>query len=58
VNVIEPKMTATNFAKNSIGKRPNWSNSSRSMPDIDPPEKVAALVEKIIKTEEAELRVE
>jgi short-subunit dehydrogenase len=58
VSIIEPNMTATNFAKNAIGTRPNWDNTGRPMPKIDPPEKVAVLIEKIIRTEEEELRVE
>jgi len=57
VNLVEPKMTATNFAKNSIGVRPNWNTSGRTIPNIDPPEKVAMTVEKIILSEEAELQV-
>jgi len=57
VSIIEPNMTATNFTKNSIGTRPNW-NVGREMPKMDPPEKVAEVVAKIIKSEEAELRVE
>ena len=60
VSLIEPNMTATNFAKNSIGSRPDWSNqnSNRPIPKIDSAEKVADLIEKIIRSEEAELRVE
>ena len=63
VSLIEPNMTATNFTKNSIGTRPNWSssnnsNSSRPQPRIDSAELVAEFIEKIIKSEEAELRVE
>jgi short-subunit dehydrogenase len=58
VSIIEPNMTATNFTKNSIGSRPNWDNSGRPAPKIDPPEKVAHVIEKIIKSGEAELRVE
>jgi len=57
VSIIEPNMTATNFTKNSIGSRPNWDDTGRPIPQIDPPEKVALAIEHIIKSEEAELRV-
>jgi short-subunit dehydrogenase len=62
VSLVEPNMTATNFGKNSIGSRPDWNasenNPNRQMPRIDQPEKVAEVIEKIIKSGEAELRVE
>ena len=58
VSIVEPNTTATNFGKNSIGSRPDWSSSDRPMPRIDQPEKVAEVVERIIKSGEAELRVE
>jgi len=60
VSIVEPNMTATNFTKNSIGSRPNWNNSdsNKPIPKIDPAEKVAIVIEKIITSEEAELRVE
>jgi short-subunit dehydrogenase len=58
VSIVEPNMTATNFAKNALGNRPDWSASNRPMPKIDQPEKVAEVIENIIKSEDAELRVE
>jgi short-subunit dehydrogenase len=59
VSIVEPNMTATNFAKNALGNRPDWSASSdRPMPRIDKPEKVAETIEQIIKSEDAEVRVE
>ena len=50
-------MTATNFGKNSIGARPDWSASGRQAPQIDPAEKVAGVIESIIRSGEAEMRV-
>lgn len=61
VSLVEPNMTSTNFAKNSIGTRPIFNPSNfpnRPAPRIDTPEKVAETIEKIIKSEEPELRVE
>jgi short-subunit dehydrogenase len=58
VSLVHPNMTATNFTKNSIGNRPDWSNRDRPTPRIDSPELVAEFVEKIIRSEEAEVRVE
>ena len=58
VSIVEPNMTATNFAKNSLGSKSDWSSSDRPIPKIDQPEKVAEIIEKIIKSEEAESRVE
>ena len=57
VCVVEPNMTDTNFAKNSIGSRPNWASSGRPMPQIDSVEKVANVIVKIINSQEAEVRV-
>lgn len=58
VSMVEPNMTATNFTKNSIGKRPDFSTAGRQIPKIDPPEKVAVVIANIIKSEAAEIRVE
>jgi short-subunit dehydrogenase len=60
VSIVEPNMTATNFTKNSIGSRPNWNSadSNRPQPRIDSAEKVAEVIERIIKSEEAEVRVD
>lgn len=57
VSVVHPKMTATNFGTNALGSRPDWSASRRPMPQIDPPEKVAEVIEKIIESGEAEAMV-
>jgi len=57
VSIVEPNMTATNFGKNSIGARPDWSASGRQAPQIDPAEKVAGVIESIIRSGEAEMRV-
>jgi len=56
VSIVLPGLTATNFAKNSIGSNPNWA-AGRKMPEADAPEKVAKTIEKIINSEEAEIRV-
>jgi short-subunit dehydrogenase len=58
VSIIEPNITATNFAQNSIGARPGWNDHGGQMHKIDPPEKVAEAIVHIIKSGEAELRVE
>jgi short-subunit dehydrogenase len=58
VSVVEPNMTATNFMKNSIGARPNFASSSRPAPTIDSAEKVAQVISEIIKSEEAEVRLQ
>ena len=57
VSLVEPKMTATNFGKNSVGSRPNWTNSGRPAPEVDSAEKVAEVIEKIIISGEAEVRL-
>ena len=57
VSVVEPNMTATNFARNCVGARPNFAASGRPLPQIDPPEKVAQAIADIIASEEAEVRV-
>jgi short-subunit dehydrogenase len=53
VSSVLPKMTATDFGKNSIGPRPDWSG--RSAPEVDSPEKVAEKIEEIIRTGAAEI---
>jgi NAD(P)-dependent dehydrogenase (short-subunit alcohol dehydrogenase family) len=57
VCVVHPKMTATNFGENALGSRPDWNASGRPMPQIDPPEKVAESIAKIIESGEVELMV-
>jgi len=57
VSLIEPNMTATSFAKNAIGSRPDFAASGRPMPQIDTAEKVADYIAQIIRSEEAEVRV-
>ena len=52
VSVIHPRMTATNFAKNMIGKRPE---SVAGMPAGDPPELVAEGVARLINSGAEEL---
>lgn len=54
VSVICPKMTETNFMKNSLGTRPNW-DSGRKMPEIDKPEYVAKKIAELINSEQAEI---
>jgi len=58
VSLVHPNMTATNFAQNAIGNRPDWSNRDKPMPRVDSPELVAEFIEKIIRSEEAEVRVQ
>lgn len=56
VSMITPKITATNFAKNSIGSRPDFSRIPENLrPQVDSAEKVAEKIEEIIKTEEPEI---
>ena len=52
VSTISPKITATNFAKNALGPRPDFGN--RQM-EIDPAEKVAEKIGEIIESEEQEI---
>ena len=56
VNMVLPKMTSTNFMKNSIGSDPKWM-SGRPMPKVDTPEIVAKDIERAIRSEEAEIIV-
>jgi short-subunit dehydrogenase len=56
VSVFHPKMTATDFGKNSFGSSP-WSgnrDSGTPAPDVDTPEQVAEMVAKQIISEEPE----
>jgi short-subunit dehydrogenase len=57
VSIVEPNMTETNFGKNSVGARPDFSNSGRPHPQVDSTEKVAKVIADIIQSEEAEVRV-
>jgi short-subunit dehydrogenase len=54
VSSILPKMTATDFGKNSIGPRPTW-DPNRPMPQIDSPELVAEKIIELINSEEPEI---
>jgi short-subunit dehydrogenase len=55
VSIVLPKMTKTNFMKNSLGPETQWRpNSSGQMPQVDSPEKVAEKILEVIRTEEAE----
>jgi len=54
VSAVMPKMTATNFAKNSIGARPDWTGRAGGMPEVDPPEKVAEAIAAIIESGDQE----
>lgn len=59
VSLVLPKMTATNFMKNSINT--SWkpskddSDEERQMPEIDRPEKVADRIAEVINSEKAEI---
>lgn len=55
VSVISPRITATNFGKNSRGQRPAFSNTGRAPQPIDPPERVAEKIEEVIRTEQQEI---
>ena len=52
VSTVFPKITATNFAKNAIGSRPDFANK---IMEIDPAEKVAEKIEEIIRSEKEEI---
>jgi short-subunit dehydrogenase len=54
VSVVRPKMTATNFSRNSFGGSPQFSNDSSGL-SIDSPEKVADKIATIIQSEESEI---
>lgn len=57
VSVMHPKMTATDFGKNSSGGHPDmtalYKNQNRAM-EVDTPEQVAAKIADLIGLEEAE----
>ena len=60
VSIVLPKMTSTNFMKNSIKAEAQWrpnSNPNGQMPQVDSPEKVAEKILDAIKKEEAEVIV-
>jgi short-subunit dehydrogenase len=58
VSLVLPKMTLSNFMKNSINAETQWKPSSElQMPLTDTPEKVAERILDAIKTEEAEVIV-
>lgn len=56
VSVMHPKMTATDFGKNSAGTRANSGGSAPARPamEIDTPEQVADQIAGLIRSEEAE----
>ena len=57
VSVIHPRMTATKFGENSVGRRPEWVTDRsewRPAPEVDAPEKVAEKIGALIISEEAE----
>ena len=54
VGVFHPKMTSTDFAKNAVGQRPDWSNRPGPKPEVDTPEQVAAQIAHQIASEEPE----
>lgn len=57
VSIVLPKMTSTNFSRNSINTKSEWSpsrNPNAPPLQIDTPEKVADKISEIIKSEEAE----
>lgn len=60
VCIVLPKMTLTNFIKNSIKENAEWKprpsmESREQMPSVDRPEKVAEKIAEIIETEVAEI---
>ncbi|MFZ1970959.1 MAG: SDR family oxidoreductase [Candidatus Nanoarchaeia archaeon] len=58
VSIVLPKMTLSNFMKNSINAKMEWKpNSEVQMPKTDTPEKVAERILDAIKSEEAEVIV-
>jgi NAD(P)-dependent dehydrogenase (short-subunit alcohol dehydrogenase family) len=65
VSVMHPKMTATNFGKNSFGKHPDFSanqpnaptNTARPTMEIDTPEAVAERIAELIKSEAPEVEM-
>ena len=60
VSLVLPKMTSTNFMKNSINPESGWkpgANSNAPPMQIDTPEKVAEKIAEAIRTGEAEIIV-
>lgn len=61
VSTIYPRMTATKFGDNSVGRRPQWVTDSsewRPAPEVDAPEKVAEKIIELIASEEAEVSMQ
>jgi short-subunit dehydrogenase len=55
VSIVLPKMTKTNFMKNSLGPQTQWTPNPNAPPmQIDTAEKVAEKILETIRTEEAE----
>ncbi|MFA5130947.1 MAG: SDR family NAD(P)-dependent oxidoreductase [Patescibacteria group bacterium] len=58
ISSIMPKMTETNFGKNSLGTRPQWVTDSAARRDpslvIDSADKVAQVIGELIRSGEAE----
>jgi len=54
VSLVHPRMTATDFRKNAVQSKVKFTQPQRGMPEIDPPEKVAASILHVIQTGEAE----
>lgn len=56
VSVFHPKMTSSNFGKNSIGRSP-WAgnrDNQRPSPEVDTPEQVAKKIAELINSEDPE----
>lgn len=56
VSVFHPKMTSSNFGKNSIGRSP-WAgnrDNQRPSPEVDTPEQVAKKIAELINSEKPE----
>ncbi len=54
VSVMHPKMTATDFGKNSFGTRPDFTSRPEGMPAVDTAEDVAEKIIELIRSGEAE----
>jgi len=54
VSVMHPKMTATDFGKNSLGVKMDWSARAGAMPEVDTAEQVAEKTVELIRSGEAE----
>jgi len=55
VSSVLPKMTATAFAENAVGERPDFSLQDGALPEVDSPEKVAGQIAEIIQSEVVEI---